>query len=920
MAQHDGRITLETKVDTKGIKESEKDIKRAADRAGAGFKNLGNTISKALREGDSKTAQLASGLQKATAEVEKQKAKVDELKAHLAGLEGGSVKVEDKGVSKLQADFDRTNASIEKTQAEINQLYMQLEQLQMNAFKAPDTGETVLTGKEQAEFDRLNAKLDELEPKLEQNRQKAKELGEALRTAAGAGTQAEIDRTKARLSEAETKLQGLQTKAEIAGQKLKTSMAGTNNAVSQVSNGFGRMGVKLTQLARGALVFSAITRGFTMLRQELGAALMSNDGFRNSLYQLQAAFWTAFGPIYDYVLPALQALINCITSVIMAIVKLFAALTGKSMSSMVDNGKALKQQTDAYKALSSGGSKAAKGMKKTTDEAKKQLAAFDELNILTEDKAKEDSGADSGGGVSGGPTGATFDGLKEIDTTQLDVLSEKLQGIALIVGGIAAGLLAWKIYDFITTLMAGGEAAAVLGRQLQTVSGCLLAIAGSILLISGYSDAWVNGIDWANFAMIFGGLALVIAGIALAVSPVAAAFAAIGGAIAVLVLGVKDFIENGPSFQNILTIIIALLVVFAATMYIAGAPVAIVVTAIAALVAVFVMLWNTNEGFRNFWIELWETIKTTAVNVWEEYLKPTLQAIGDFFVGLYNDHIKPTIDFVAEIVTGLWNDHIRPFWEDHLKPAFVEIGSKLSELWTNTVEPIVKWVGEKVQVLWDDYLQPFIDFIVGMFCEDFQNTFSTIGDVFGTFFDTASEIIDSVKDVLSGIIDFINDVFNGNWSDAWEDIKEVFKGVVNGIISLFEGMINFVIDAVNGFLKKINSAVSAVGGLFGQEWDIGLHIEHIKIPGLAQGAVIPPNREFLARLGDNKNEPEIVSPLSTMREAVKEALGEMGYSGGDRPIILELDGREVGRTFGRAIQDEARRTGSNFVKPKIVFG
>ena len=267
MAQHDGRITLETKVDTKGIKDGEKDIKQAADRAGAGFRNLGNTISKALREGDAKTAQLASGLQKATAEVEKQKAKVDELKAHLAGLEGGSVKVEDKGVSKLQADFDRTNASIEKTQAEINQLYMQLEQLQMNAFKAPDTGETVLTGKEQAEFDRLNAKLDELEPKLEQNRQKAKELGEALRTAADAGTQAEIGRTKAKLTEAEMKLQGLQAKAEIAGQKLKTSMAGTNNAVSQVSNGFGKMGLKLTQLARGALVFSAITRGFTELRK-----------------------------------------------------------------------------------------------------------------------------------------------------------------------------------------------------------------------------------------------------------------------------------------------------------------------------------------------------------------------------------------------------------------------------------------------------------------------------------------------------------------------------------------------------------------------------------------------------------------------------------------------------------------------------
>ena len=53
--------------------------------------------------------------------------------------------------------------------------------------------------------------------------------------------------------------------------------------------------------------------------------------------------------------------------------------TGKSASQMIGGGKALKEQADAYEAISSGSKKAAKGMKKTTDEAKKQLAAFDEL-------------------------------------------------------------------------------------------------------------------------------------------------------------------------------------------------------------------------------------------------------------------------------------------------------------------------------------------------------------------------------------------------------------------------------------------------------------------------------------------------------------------------------------------------------------
>lgn len=914
---HDGSITLATKVDTDGIKNSGKDVRKAAEEVGQGFKNMGGILSRALAEGNTKTAQLASNFQKATAEAEKQTAKVEELRARLAQLKSGEITVKDTGAGKLQSDFDKACASVEKTQAEIDSLYLQLEQLQENAFRAPDTGEVVLTGKEQAEFDRLNAKLDELEPRLEQNKQKAKEMGEALQKAAGSATQAEIDKTKAKLSDAESKLQNLQVKAEIAGQKLDKGMERAGNGVTQVSNGFGKMGMKLFQLARGALVFSAITKGFTMLRQGLGYTLMSNDGFRQSLYRLQAAFWTAFAPIYDYVLPAVKALVNWITSAMVAIGKFIAMLTGKSYSSMVDNGKKLQKQAAAYKALSTGGNKAAKGMKKSTEEAKKQLAVFDDLNILSQDKANADAGA-SGGAVGGG-VGEGFDGLK-MDTAQLDEVSEKMQGIAMLVGSIGAGLLAWKIYDFIETLRNGGEEAELLSGHLKSVGGFLLIIAGAILSIKGYSDAWVNGIDWGNFSMIIGGLAMTIGGIALAVSPMAAAFAAIGSGVALLVLGVKDFIENGPNFQNILTIIIGLLALFAGTLYVANLQIALIVTAIAALTAGFVILWNKSEGFRNFWIELWESIKTTAVSIWEEHLKPALQALGDFFVQIYDNYIKPTIDFVIEKISALWNDHIKPFWEDHLKPALKETGEKLSELWNVTIEPIVTWIGEKVQDLWNNFLSPFIDFIVGLFCKDFQNTFDTLGDVFNTFFETASNIIDSVKDVLGGIIDFINGAFSDDWDKAWEGIKTIFKGVVNGIISLFEGMINFVIDGINGFLKKINTAVSAVGDIIGQNWDIGLHVEHLKIPRLARGGIVP--TATLAQIGEAGR--EAVLPLENNTEwmdmLADRLAAKIGSSGSNQPIILMLDGREVGRTFGKAIQDESRRTGASFVKPKIVFG
>lgn len=68
-----------------------------------------------------------------------------------------------------------------------------------------------------------------------------------------------------------------------------------------------------------------------------------------------------------------------------------------------------------------------------------------------------------------------------------------------------------------------------------------------------------------------------------------------------------------------------------------------------------------------------------------------------------------------------------------------------------------------------------------------------------------------------------------------------------------------------------------------------------KIPYLATGTVVPPNREFMAVLGDNKREPEVVSPLSTMKQAVKEAMSEMGANGNNGTIVIKqyLDSKQV---------------------------
>ena len=88
-----------------------------------------------------------------------------------------------------------------------------------------------------------------------------------------------------------------------------------------------------------------------------------------------------------------------------------------------------------------------------------------------------------------------------------------------------------------------------------------------------------------------------------------------------------------------------------------------------------------------------------------------------------------------------------------------------------------------------------------------------------------------------------------------------------------------------------------------------------RIPALATGTVVPPNREFLAMLGDNKSETEVVSPLSTMKQAMLEALQESGRGGGETVLHVYLNGRKMAVEVVKEINNMTRETG----KPVLVL-
>lgn len=196
----------------------------------------------------------------------------------------------------------------------------------------------------------------------------------------------------------------------------------------------------------------------------------------------------------------------------------------------------------------------------------------------------------------------------------------------------------------------------------------------------------------------------------------------------------------------------------------------------------------------------------------------------------------------------------------------------------------------------------------------FKTVFSVIGDVVG-----------GILDALGGLLDFITGIFTGDWEKAWNGIKEFFKGIWDGIWGIIKGVINLIIDGINmlwtGIYNAVSAIVNAVGGIagaigdvFGQDWNFSMPEKAPLIPKLATGTVVPANYgEFLAVLGDNKRETEVVSPLSTMKQAFLEAMAEGNFGGNDKDINLtiNLDGEVIFKGMVNKDSDYRKRFGKS---------
>lgn len=164
-------------------------------------------------------------------------------------------------------------------------------------------------------------------------------------------------------------------------------------------------------------------------------------------------------------------------------------------------------------------------------------------------------------------------------------------------------------------------------------------------------------------------------------------------------------------------------------------------------------------------------------------------------------------------------------------------------------------------------------------------------------------------------------------ADYWKALgRRIIDGLLSGLKAAWESVKTWVANAVSWFGNKFVEAQNSIAkSNFGRSGGFGARsggfgspsrapsISRVSAPALARGAVIPPNKEFLAVLGDQKSGTNIETPLATMVEAFKQAMAESG--GGATTVVIQLDGKEIARSTVKNINNMTRVAG----KPVLLY-
>lgn len=756
----------------------------------------------------------------------------------------------DQVYQKMIADAEQLRAK----QYQVNQTVQQMKQA------ADDAGGT------------SSARYTELQGELEALRGRTQDLNDQMRNlgVTGNNTGGMIASAIGGVaSRAFSNLQkGAKSVLKTLGTLVKSGIGKITSSLAQSSKGLQTFLNRLGSIAAGALVFNVISSGLSKMTQYMGQALLSSASLRTALGNLSGAAQTAAAPLIQVLTPALTALANAAATVFSYIAQLVAFLTGTTVSAA----------SDAAASVAGVGSAAEETAQQVKD-ANRSLAGFDELERLSEPQQDTGSGGGGGAGASQIAPNYDFQGKSPFLDSVLDavkagnwyqvgeLVAQKLNEsmAAIDWGPIDATAIRWA-----TNLYTG------LNGFVQNLNWGLLGntIGNGLNTALHFIDTFFQGFDWD---MLGRGL---------------------GTGLSNLVTTV-DWEALGRVLTDKLKALLETLHGFVATFDFSALGQALATTTMAAfnnidwaqaagdasgfVIGALQMLIGWVQGID--WARLGATVAECLKAIdWAGLLISVLDFVGSVLLGLG--------EMVAGFFRELAQGGVDGFIEGILS-FFGEIGAWVKE---HMIDPLVNAVKDLLGIHSPSTVFADIgkNLVLGML--------NGISGIWGRITDFFSSSLNTIKQKFS---DTWNSVKN-SVSGAFASIRDTAASIWNGIIETVRGAVNSVLGFINrmisGIANGLNGAIDALNGLSfdAPDWlgggHFGFNIRHVpvpQIPYLAQGAVIPPNKEFLAVLGDQSHGTNVEAPLATIQQAVADVMrdnldGEIAELEAIRSTLMDI--------------------------------
>lgn len=592
-----------------------------------------------------------------------------------------------------------------------------------------------------------------------------------------------------------------------------------------------------------------------------GQILKLSFNFNN----LKIAVGNFVRPIVTVLIPVLNTAIQSITKFINSLASISQALFGSQQTSIaqaeatetaiggaVDNQEALTDET-----------------KKTAKANEKTLASFDEIQKITQQNSNGNAGSmenttsySSGGNENqinelDGKISPLLDTLEKFKYISFDSLIQSLDKLKRsfepFSGTIFDGLK-WSIDNVIYPLTKWTVEEA-LPRFFDTLATAI-EIGGTILdqYIETYKDFYNNFLKpIASF--------------------VADKFLEFWDEFNIKFKEISDIIQNSTAFEDLRLILNKIYEVL-------GPIVEDWIGFHMELSKLF--LTNAMIELKYWFIDMEDKIGLVASLLRGDF-SSAWEHLKDLMVDNKIDKAKEKFDELKKKITEVADNIKEKFSKENLDTMFSNLGISIGTAVSN------------MTTAWNDKIVPWFE-------NDVKPWFTK---------EKWLSIFDGIK---TGMSEIMTEVMKWFTKEKWEEAsKNLYNGLVANINKAIQGLEDLA-NTVIGFFNKIIDGYNAVAEKNPLMSEINpisrANFSEYKIPALATGTVVPANYgNFLAMLGDNKREPEIVAPESAIKQAVLEAMAEGGGSNKSITVILEMDRREFGRAVYKANKKETQRVG-----------